>query len=360
MRAEEIKGLMEAYSKIHETPEVLSEEVVEEVEQLDEVRYDVERAKTAARNRDAALGLVGNQARRLANATIDSFKTDKNPTKGKDTFASPTSTAKPTTKPKPTSGSRLDDPIAGKGPKGNEVGSTPKPVSSGSSSSTLVPKPSSVVLAKRGGVEGKLDKATGKFTAGAFSGAEKSRYSQYSPKPASTSTPAPATPTKPAAVPKTPNPLMQKTFGYQTGNAPDQIAKASQGVSKETSDRAFAKSKEMVKSFKPSPNLKMDLDIFDIVKGYLLDEGYAETEENAMVIMVNMSEEWRESILESCGVHLDEASYSAKAARAGEDIGKPGKQFEKIAKEAGERYGSKERGEKVAGAVLAKLRAKKG
>ncbi len=50
--------------------------------------------------------------------------------------------------------------------------------------------------------------------------------------------------------------------------------------------------------------------------------------------------------------------YSAKKARAGRDIGKPGKNFAKIAKSAGERYGSKERGEKVAGAVLAKLRAK--
>ena len=48
--------------------------------------------------------------------------------------------------------------------------------------------------------------------------------------------------------------------------------------------------------------------------------------------------------------------YSAKKARAGKDIGKPGKQFSKIAKSAGEKYGSKERGEKVAGAVLAKLR----
>ncbi len=53
---------------------------------------------------------------------------------------------------------------------------------------------------------------------------------------------------------------------------------------------------------------------------------------------------------------LDEVSYSAKAARAGKDIGKPGKAFAKIAKSAAKRYGSKERGEKVAGAVLAKLR----
>jgi hypothetical protein len=55
---------------------------------------------------------------------------------------------------------------------------------------------------------------------------------------------------------------------------------------------------------------------------------------------------------------LKEAKYSAKAARAGEDIGKPGKNFEMIAKKAGERYGSEERGKKVAGAVLAKIRAK--
>ena len=56
---------------------------------------------------------------------------------------------------------------------------------------------------------------------------------------------------------------------------------------------------------------------------------------------------------------VDEGStgdYSAKKARAGKDIGKPGKAFSQIAKSAGERYGSKERGEKVAGAVLAKLR----
>jgi hypothetical protein len=57
---------------------------------------------------------------------------------------------------------------------------------------------------------------------------------------------------------------------------------------------------------------------------------------------------------------LEEVSYSAKAARAGKDIGKPGKAFAKIAKSAGERYGSKERGEKVAGAVLKKLRANEG
>ena len=51
-----------------------------------------------------------------------------------------------------------------------------------------------------------------------------------------------------------------------------------------------------------------------------------------------------------------EAGYSAKAGRAGKDLGKPGKNFSKIAKSAGERYGSKAAGERVAGAVLNKLR----
>lgn len=50
--------------------------------------------------------------------------------------------------------------------------------------------------------------------------------------------------------------------------------------------------------------------------------------------------------------------YSAKKARAGKDIGKPGKQFSKIASDAAKRYGSEEKGKKVAGAVLTKLRKK--
>ncbi len=40
-------------------------------------------------------------------------------------------------------------------------------------------------------------------------------------------------------------------------------------------------------------------DLFDVVKGYLLGEGYADTEEAALVIMANMSEEWKQSIVEA-------------------------------------------------------------
>ena len=55
-------------------------------------------------------------------------------------------------------------------------------------------------------------------------------------------------------------------------------------------------------------------------------------------------------------MEVAEAGYSAKAGRAGKDLGKPGKNFSKIAKSAGEKYGSKAAGERVAGAVLNKLR----
>jgi hypothetical protein len=135
---------------------------------------------------------------------------------------------------------------------------------------------------------------------------------------------------------------------------------------------------------------KEDFDIFDIVLEFLQAEGFAETLEEAEWMMANIigkedisiiveamhedeedekemkkgkkskkSEEDEEGDEEE-DEDIKEASYSAKAARAGKDIGKPGKAFAKIAKSAAKRYGSEERGKKVAGAILAKLRAKKG
>ena len=45
-------------------------------------------------------------------------------------------------------------------------------------------------------------------------------------------------------------------------------------------------------------SMKDDVDLFDLVKGYLLDEGHADTEEDAMYIMANMTEESRTEILD--------------------------------------------------------------
>ena len=44
---------------------------------------------------------------------------------------------------------------------------------------------------------------------------------------------------------------------------------------------------------------KEQADLYDIILSHLLDEGYADTEEAATAIMVNMSEDWRESIMEA-------------------------------------------------------------
>ena len=62
---------------------------------------------------------------------------------------------------------------------------------------------------------------------------------------------------------------------------------------------------------------KEQTDLYDIILSHLLDEGYAETPEAAEAIMVNMSEDWRESIVEEV-LEEAEGSYgqTPKAAAA--------------------------------------------
>ena len=50
---------------------------------------------------------------------------------------------------------------------------------------------------------------------------------------------------------------------------------------------------------------KEEVDLYDIILSHLLDEGYAETQEAAEVIMLNMSEEWREDIVEAAADQSD-------------------------------------------------------
>jgi hypothetical protein len=49
---------------------------------------------------------------------------------------------------------------------------------------------------------------------------------------------------------------------------------------------------------KKSLNMEMEYDLFDTILEYLIAEGYADTNEAALVIMGNMSEEWIEDIVE--------------------------------------------------------------
>ncbi|QPX48196.1 hypothetical protein PQC13_gp231 [Synechococcus phage S-SRM01] len=54
-----------------------------------------------------------------------------------------------------------------------------------------------------------------------------------------------------------------------------------------------------------------ETDLFDIILEHLVSEGYAETEDAAVVIMANMSEEWKENILIDEGL-LDVAARGVK------------------------------------------------
>lgn len=54
----------------------------------------------------------------------------------------------------------------------------------------------------------------------------------------------------------------------------------------------------------------------------------------------------------SAGLSKAKKSAVAKKAKAGKDIGEKGKGFEKVAKTAAKKYGSKEAGEKVAAAAM--------
>jgi hypothetical protein len=51
-------------------------------------------------------------------------------------------------------------------------------------------------------------------------------------------------------------------------------------------------------SGKMTKTQKEETDLYDLILSHLLDEGYADTQEGAEVILENMSEDWRESICE--------------------------------------------------------------
>jgi hypothetical protein len=61
--------------------------------------------------------------------------------------------------------------------------------------------------------------------------------------------------------------------------------------------------------------LRQSFDPFDVIKGHLLDEGYADTEEAALVIMANMSEDWRESIVEAQEARNNPEKYEAEQSK---------------------------------------------
>jgi hypothetical protein len=85
-------------------------------------------------------------------------------------------------------------------------------------------------------------------------------------------------------------------------------------------------------SVKPG-SLVSGFDMFDVVKGYLIDEGFAETEESAIAIMANMSEEWKLEI-------IDEAVKGESSDRRKALAAERRKGIKPLSAKEGEKYAS--------------------
>ena len=76
--------------------------------------------------------------------------------------------------------------------------------------------------------------------------------------------------------------------GYVTPRRESETYRDSTGTERHKSGAKMPKKEDQKESF----------DLFDTILEYLVAEGYADTNEAALAIMVNMSEDWRESIVE--------------------------------------------------------------
>ena len=82
----------------------------------------------------------------------------------------------------------------------------------------------------------------------------------------------------------------------------------------QAAEKAAREKERKERGMKAGPNTQTNsADLFDIVKGHLMSEGFADTEEAALVIMANMSEEWRQSIIEERGPHYGLVGVPKKA-----------------------------------------------
>ena len=137
----------------------------------------------------------------------------------------------------------------------------------------------------------------------------------------------PATPAPTAARPATPAPTAapaRNGFGASTGSVAAQssvssaTAPAAAPAKKPSLASGINDIKAMQAASRQRQGLTQSFDVFDVIKGHLIDEGYADTEEAALQIMANMSQEWRESIVENRGM-----SYSGGKPGASGDGSKP-------------------------------------
>lgn len=258
------------------------------------------------------------------------------------------------------------------------AGSENPPAGSGNppAGTKTAPAASSTVLAKQGGVEGKLDKATGKFTAGAFTGAERDRYVARGGS-ATPKSPATGTLGSTSFERRTPTSTELKAAqsARETGASPEKAlqaakiagagaAAASKPLTNQTKTAFSSSTPALAKPLSTAPEIKQtadiakkttqppvapgyqgakkpfaeEMDAYDLVLEYLLANGHVDSVDEAHYVMLEMGSETIQNIVSEQSNTLitpeqrraDELKYGAKRttpvppARPGGSKVKPG------------------------------------
>jgi len=120
-------------------------------------------------------------------------------------------------------------------------------------------------------------------------------------KPTAAVASAPAAPAKPASTATRGFQLARQGVDLSKTSAPTPAApvkKPASGIEDLRQMRKASQQRIMSQGGTPATPLVQSFDPFDVVMGHLIDEGYADSEEAALAIMANMSEEWRQDIIE--------------------------------------------------------------
>jgi hypothetical protein len=145
-------------------------------------------------------------------------------------------------------------------------------------------------------------------------------------RPAATSAPAARPAARPAASPAPTATARPASTGPAKPSLASQAAELRQMRAKSLERQGKPLSAATVSATaKPTAFQANSFDPFDVVIGHLLDEGYADTEESALAIMANMSEEWKETILGEGDNYDKNRKRAAQRAAARNEARKQGK-----------------------------------
>jgi hypothetical protein len=288
------KGLIEAYSAVYAPQELTEEQVWEEVENwvnsLLEEGYDLseytwEEMYEAYLSEDLMGDLRANAGNIVRGATgayqgamrtasnvnqalVNRIKPKPSPTfqntGGFGRYAAPSAQVKT-----PTPAARPAAPAAPAAPR--PAAPAARPAAAAPAAPKVAPKPAAATPAPAGGSA--LDRAT----------AAASKPTAFSPKPQS-DVGAMIARSQARQAAQTPKPTTPAPAARPMGGARGRMLGAS-------------------------------FDPFDVIKGHLLDEGYADNEEAALKIMANMSEDWRESIVEAEDARNNPEKYEAEQSK---------------------------------------------